>query len=155
MHSLKIPEEYVIPFIEKGHQRVEVQATFEGRSIKFHAALKKYRGQYQIMFGKRNQQELGIFPNDYFSIQLFEDQSKYGVEVPEELSAVLESDIEALEIFESLTPGKIRSLIYTIARFKNSQTRIDKSLTMADNLKMGIRDARELFKAVWLTFNYS
>ena len=89
------------------------------------------------MFGKRLQKELNIFQNDYFEMQLFEDTSKYGVDVPEELDAVFLSDYEAFKIFENLTPGKKRSIIYAISRYKNSQTKIDKSLIMCENLKRG------------------
>ncbi len=148
MHSLVIPEEIARMFTEKGHSRVRVKAQFEGKILEFHAALKQYQGNYVMTFGKRYQKELGIFPNDYFQLQLFEDTSKYGVEVPEELEAVLQSDEDARQIFESFTPGKIRSIIYAIARYKGAQTRIDKSLILAENMKRGIRDQREIFKAV-------
>jgi len=72
-------------------------------------------------------------------LQFFEDTTKYGVEMPEELNAVLLSDYEAFEIFESLTAGKKRGIIYAIARYKNSQTKIDKALLMCENLKKGVR----------------
>ncbi|MEM8508476.1 MAG: YdeI/OmpD-associated family protein [Bacteroidota bacterium] len=146
MHSIIIPEEYAAPFIAQGHSRVKVQASFGGKSIAFHAALKKYHGQFMMMFSKNKQQELELLPNDYFTLQLFEDTSKYGVEVPEELEAVLLSDYDAYQIFESLTKGKQRGLIYAIIRIKKSQTRIDKSLILCENLKRGIRDPRELLK---------
>ena len=147
-HSLIIPESHAFPFVEKGHGRVRVQARFEGKAIDFHAALQKYQGQFVITFGRRYQKELGIYPNDYFELQLFEDNSRYGVEMPEELEVVLQSDPEAKQVFESFTAGKIRSLIYVIARYKNSQTRIDKSIILTENLKRGIRDPRELFRSV-------
>ena len=147
-HSLIIPEQYALPFSEKGQGRVRVQAKFEGHTLNFHAALQKYQGQFVMTFGKRYQKELGVFPNDYFELQLFEDNSRYGVEMPEELEVVLQGDPEAHRIFESFTAGKIRSLIYVIARYKNSQTRIDKSIILAENLKRGIREPRELFRAV-------
>ena len=147
-HSLIIPERHALPFVEKGHGRVKVQVKFEGKMLNFHAALQKYQDQFVMTFGKRYQKELGVFPNDYFEMQLFEDTSRYGVEMPEELEAVLQSDPEALKIFESFTEGRIRSLIYVITRYKNSQTKIDKSIILAENLKRGIRDPRELFKTV-------
>ncbi len=146
-HSLVIPEPYALPFLEANQQRVSVSAEFDGKTIDFHAALQKYQGQFVITFGKRYQKELGVFPNDYFRLQLREDKSKYGVEIPEELEAVLQSDKEAADIFHSFTAGRIRGLIYTIARYKNSQTRIDKSLLLAENLRKGIRDPRQLFRA--------
>ena len=147
-HSLIIPDRHALPFIEKGQGRVKVQATFEGKTLSFHAALQKYQGQYVMTFGKRYQKELGVFPNDYFEMQLFEDTSRYGVEMPEELEVVLQGDPEAFKIFESFTEGKIRSLIYVIARYKNSQTKIDKSIILAENLKRGVRDPKDLFKVV-------
>ncbi|MEN8788915.1 MAG: YdeI/OmpD-associated family protein [Flavobacteriaceae bacterium] len=146
-HSVVVPEPYALPFLKTRQQRVSVRAEFEGRTIDFHAALQKYKGQIMITFGKRYQKELGVFPNDYFKLQLSEDKSKYGVEMPEELEAVLQSDKEAADIFHSFTAGRIRGMIYTITRYKNSQTRIDKSLILAENLRRGIRDPRQLFKA--------
>ena len=147
MHSIVVPDKVAEPFIKGGHKRVKVRASFEDKSLELHAALNRYRGQYTIMFSKSNQKELGIFPNDYFQLQLFEDTSKYGVEVPEELEAVLQSDYDAYQIFESFTKGKQRGIIYAIARYKNPQTRIDKSLMLCENLKRGIRDNKELLKS--------
>ncbi len=147
-HSLVIPDKYALPFIKEGLKRVRVVANFEGRSISFHAAIQRYQERYVITFGKRYQKELGVFPNDYFQIQFIEDTSRYGVDMPEELEAVLEGDMEAMEIFSSFTEGKIRSIIYVISRYKNVQTRVDKSLILAENLRRGLRDTRELFKPV-------
>ncbi|MDH3698891.1 MAG: YdeI/OmpD-associated family protein [Flavobacteriaceae bacterium] len=146
MHSVQIPEEIAFIFIKQGYRRVKVKASFEGKSIEYYAALQKVKGNFILMLNKPNQKKLGIFSNDYFQIQLFEDTSKYGVDMPEELEAVLDSDPDAYEVFESLTLGKKRGLIYAVAAYKTSQTRIDKSLLMADNLKREIRNPKELFK---------
>ncbi|QLG43996.1 YdeI/OmpD-associated family protein [Costertonia aggregata] len=146
-YSLLLPEKIVKPFLEKKLKRVKAKASFQGKELEFHAAIQKRNGQHYMMFGKRYQKELGIFPNDYFKLQFFEDTSKYGVEMPEELDAVLLSDYDAHEIFESFTDGKKRGLIYAISRYKNSQTRIDKSLILCENLKRGLRDNRILLKS--------
>ncbi len=146
MHSVHIPEDIARPFIDKGHNRVKVIVCFKGKTIGYHAALQKIKGNFVVMLNKPNQKKLGVFPNDYFQMQLVEDRSKYGVDVPEELTAVLESDPDAFKLFESLTMGKKRGLIYTVASYKTSQTRIDKSLMMTENLKRGIRDPKALFK---------
>ncbi len=147
IHSLPLPEEIVKTFLEKGHRRVRVVAYHEGNSISFHGALQRRGEGYFLMFGKQNQKALGVFPNDYFQLQFFEDRSKYGVDMPEELEAVLGSDPEAEELFEGLTVGKKRGLIYAILRYKSAQTRIDKSLIMCENLKRGIRDPSALFRS--------
>ena len=88
-YSLLLPLEIIQPFLDKHLKRVKVKACFEGKELVFHAAFQKRNGRYYMMFGKRYQKELGIFPNDYFQLQFFEDDSKYGVEMPEELDAVL------------------------------------------------------------------
>ena len=134
------------PFLDKQLKRVKAIASFEGKKLEFHGAIQKRKGKYYMMFGKRYQKELGIFPNDYFLLQFFEDDSEYGVAMPKELDAVLQSDYEALQIFEGFKPGKKRGIIYGILRYKNPQTRIDKSIMVCENLKRGITDARELFK---------
>lgn len=145
-YSLLLPEAIIAPFLEKKIKRVKAIAKFEGKQLEFHGALQKRNGNYYMMFGKRYQKALGLFPNDYFKLQFFEDSSKYGVAVPEEFDAVMLSDHDAFQIFESLTDGRKRGLIYTIARYKNSQTKIDKTLLLCENLKRGIRDPRALFK---------
>ncbi|SEL41820.1 Bacteriocin-protection, YdeI or OmpD-Associated [Aquimarina amphilecti] len=145
-HTLLIPFEIAEPFIINNQKRVIVKVSFKDTYIEFHAALIKRNDQFFVMFSQKKQKQLGILPNDSFKVQLFEDNSKYGVEMPEELDAVLQSDPEASDIFESFTDGMKRSLIYYVLQFKNSQTRIDKSLIITENLKLGIRDKRQLIK---------
>lgn len=146
-HTLLIPEKIASLFIQRGHNRVKVEACFEEKSISFHGAIQKRKENYFLSFGKRYQKELGIFPNDYFQLQFFEDTSKYGVDMPEELEAVLLCDHDANKIFESFTAGKKRGIIYGILGYKNSQTRIDKSLLVCENLKRGIRHNPDLLKS--------
>lgn len=147
-YHLKIPNEVAEPFANAKQSRVKVKASFNGHEIDFYAAFKKDKANdtYMMMFGKRYQKELGVFQIDYFEMQLFEDTSKYGVEMPQELDAVFLSDYDAYQIFESLTSGKKRSIIYTIIRIKKSQSQIDKAIVLCNNLKRGITKPMELFK---------
>ncbi len=145
-HSFIVPDKIAASFIKKGRKRAIVKITFKSQEVNFHAAIQKFHGSFHITFNKQNQKKLGLFPSDYFEVQLFEDTSKYGVEMPEEFEAVLQSDPEAFATFESLTDGKKRSLIYYILKIKKSQTRIDKALIITENLKLGIRDNKELIK---------
>ncbi len=145
-YALQLPPSIVQPFLDKKQSRVKVEAKFEGNLITFHAAIQKRNGKYVMLFGKQYQKALAAFPNDVLELQFFEDDSKYGVDVPEEFEAVLFSDPDAYNLFETLTPGRKRGLIYAIARYRNSQTRIDKTLLLCDRLKRGIRDPRILLK---------
>ncbi|TBN04810.1 hypothetical protein EYD45_05995 [Hyunsoonleella flava] len=138
-YHIYIPEHIYKSFAKAKLSRVKVMASFQSKTIEFYAAVKKDKNtdDYRIMFGKRLQKELGVLQNDYFEMQLFKDESKYGVDIPEELEEVFKSDSEAFTVFETLTAGKKRSIIYAISRFKNSQTRIDKALIVCENLKRG------------------
>ena len=148
MHSFEVPEAIAGLFRDQGHDRVKVRVRFEGKEVVYHAALKPIKGGFPVMLNKPNQKILGIFPNDYFEVCLFEDTTKYGVELPEEFTAVMDSDPDAQELFDTLSLGKQRGLIYMILRYKNSQTRIDKMLFLCENLKRGIRDPKELFRSL-------
>lgn len=145
-HGIIIPVEIAQTFKDAGHSRVALNASFEGKEISFHGKLHYYQGRFLISFGKRYQKELGVDRNDAFTIQLLENQSKYGVEMPEEFQAVFDSDPMAFEGFEKLTDGKKRSLIYYISRIKNSQTRIEKALIISENIKLGVTDGKEMIK---------
>ncbi|MBX2829129.1 MAG: YdeI/OmpD-associated family protein [Flavobacteriaceae bacterium] len=145
-YGVYIPDIIAESFINQGHKRVLVKASLRDKTHTVHAALQKIKGQYRIMFGKSNQKAIDLTPGESFYMQLFEDTSKYGVEMPEEFQAVLDSDPEASDFFEQLTPGKKRGLIYTILRYKSSQTRIDKALILMENLKLGITDMKEMLK---------
>ena len=148
MHSLIIPEEHYEIFMDTKKPRVKVFARFRDKEISFYAALQRDKeGLIRITFSKQLQKQLAVFPNDYFKLQMYQDDSKYGVEMPQELEEVLKLDEEAMNIFESLSDGRKRSLIYTILRYKNSQTRIDKSLIIIKNLKKGIIDPKLWLKS--------
>ena len=141
--SIILPDQPIQEFIDQNHKRVKVVAVFEDKNIEFYAALKKDKsGLCRMYFSKAKQKDLGVFMNDYFLLQLFEDTSKYGVEMSEELEAVLLSDYEAYTIFENLTPGRQRSIIYTISRYKSAQMRVDKAILLTANLKRGVTDPK-------------
>lgn len=145
-HGVIIPEKHAVAFSEAGHKRVQVKAFFKEKNIEFHGALRLYQGNYIISFGKRYQKELGVFPTDFFEFQLFENTTRYGVEIPKTMQAVMDSDPEGFSYFEKLTDGRKRGLIYYVKRFKNEQTQVDKSLIIFENLKQGMTDPRELIK---------
>ncbi|PWG06414.1 YdeI/OmpD-associated family protein [Polaribacter aquimarinus] len=148
IYNIFISKEIFEPFADQKMSRVKVKTNHQNKTIEFYAAVKKDKmsGDYKMMFSKQKQKELELSLGDEFTIQLFEDTSKYGVDMPEELEAVLMSDYDAYTIFESLTKGKQRSIIYGVLRFKSSQQKIDKALIMCENLKRGNHDPIKMFK---------
>lgn len=79
-------------------------------------------------------------------IQLKKDNSEYGMPVPEELIELWAMDQESWDVFNSLTPGKQRSLLYQIGKPKTSDTRLKKAVQIMDYLKStgGKLDYKEL-----------
>ena len=63
------------------------------------------------------------------------DNSKYGMEMPEELEALLEQDHEGERRFEMLTPSKQRYIIHYVSQVKSSQLKIDRAIMLINNLK--------------------
>ena len=148
IYNIFIPKEIYTPFADKNMSRVKVKILFNGKILDFYAAVKrdKSSGNFKMMFSKQKQKELNLSLGDEFEMQLFEDTSKYGVDVPEELEEVFLTDYEAFKIFETLTKGKQRSIIYGLKRFKTSQQKIDKALIMCENLKRRNFEPMKMFK---------
>ena len=145
-HALALPDAVVRPFVEKDMRRVVVCARFEGKSVRYHAALQKRHGAFYIMFNRKNQKSLGVFPNDYFTVRLEEDQTEFGVDLPPELEEVFRQDTDALEMFRQLTPGAWRSVIYWVRGVASPQRRIERSLTVSRRLHQGAKTASDLVK---------
>ena len=148
IYNIFIPKEIYTPFADKNMSRAKVKILFNGKILDFYAAVKrdKSSGNFKMMFSKQKQKELNLSLGDEFEMQLFEDTSKYGVDVPEELEEVFLTDYEAFKIFETLTKGKQRSIIYGLKRFKTSQQKIDKALIMCENLKRRNFEPMKMFK---------
>ena len=136
-------------FYDAGHKRIILHLYTDDHATYSHSALKysKKQDQFQVMVGKRYRQELNVDTGDTVMAYLTEDRSKYQAPMPEELEAVLLSDYDGFELFESLKPGLQRNIIFYIHRFKDSQKRIDRSLLIMERLKQGTRSLKELTKA--------
>lgn len=122
-YSLLLPLKIIKPFLDQNIKRVKAKASFEGKVLEFHARLKNATETTSMMFGKRYQKELGIFPNSYFKLHFFENDSKYGVEMTKELDAVLLSDYDAFQIFDSFTAARKEGLsmpYYAIKMLKSA-----------------------------------
>lgn len=145
--EIVLPKHQIECFLESKIKRVIVKVSLDDRSISFPAALRTYKsGITKVYFSKSKQKELQAFMNDYIRIQIFEDKSTYGFEMPEELETVLSTDPIAKKLFDELTIGKRRSLVYSILKIKDSDLRIKKSLRFCKNIKLGITDQRVWFK---------
>lgn len=92
-------------------------------------------GAAYITVNKSRMREFGVDLGDEVSVTLELDQSKYGMEMPEELETLLEQDEEGALRFENITPGQQRYIIHYVSQVKSSQKRIDRAIMLINNLK--------------------
>ncbi len=143
MHFVPIPEAQGKEIIEKYGKRVICE--INGGVV--HCAIQKNKDiGYFIMVGKSTKEKIKVDYKEELQLLIKKDDSKYKAEISEELWEVLKTDIEAKEYFEALTPGKKRTIIHRINKAKQSDTRINRALKIAENLKMGITDLKELLR---------
>jgi len=143
-HFLPVPDEEAQAFRDAGHKRVLCSLNEEDP---FHCALARQKGRgYYIMLSKRRLKEHDLKRGDEVAVKLTEDQSEYQAPMPEALDEVLKSDYEGYQVFQSLTPGKQRSIIHMIRRIKSVDLQIERALTIIENLKLGIRNNKDLTK---------
>lgn len=102
----------------------------------FHCAIVSLGdGNGFIMVNTKKQKEYQLKKGEKIAVVLYEDTSKYGMEMPKELEEVLLQDEEGAKRFENLPDGKKRNIIYYVSKTKSSQLRIDKSIVFIENLK--------------------
>jgi Bacteriocin-protection, YdeI or OmpD-Associated/Domain of unknown function (DUF1905) len=144
MHFVLIPTDLVIPFIENGIKRVICRLN---DSVDFHCALMpKKEGGYFINIGSTICKKQNLKLGDEINVSLKHDTTEYQFEMPEEFTEVLYQDPDAFTIFEGLTDGNKRSLIYLVTMVKSSEKRIERALKIVEKLKIGITKPQLIMK---------
>ena len=92
-----------------------------------------------ITFSKQRMKEAEVDLGDVVAVELEKDNSEYGFDVPQEWIAAIEQDPMAKEMFEELTMGRRRSIIYLVIQYKTVEKRIERSLFFLENLKRSPR----------------
>ena len=110
-----------------------------------HAAIltKKELGYY-IRLGKSTVKKLKVKAGDTIKVSIAADLTPFQFELPEELAEVLATDLQANHVFEKLSPGNQRSIIYLVSLLKSTDKRIERALRIAEKLKAGITSARKM-----------
>jgi len=85
-------------------------------------------GNFFIIVATRYMKKIGKQVGDVITFEITEDQNPLGVEIPEVLSVLLAQDEDAKNIFDQLTDGRKRTLIYTIMRTKNIDIQVEMAL---------------------------
>ncbi len=147
----KVPNEVVHSFQFTDAKRVICKLN---NKVEFHCALMPNgKGGYFINVNKEIRSQLKLDIGSNVDVSLILDESKYGMPISAEFEACLNEDSEANTIFESLTPGKKRTLIHIINVVKNSDKKIAKSIVILEHLKIkhgkiDFKMLNEMFKAM-------
>ncbi len=102
--------------------------------VTLHCAIMPNKDTWFVMLNKDVTRRLQCSVGDELRLVMYKDKSEYGMPMPEEFREMLDQDPDADRYFHKLTPGKQRSLLYIISKVKNTDSRIRKSLAIADHL---------------------
>lgn len=132
-HHVMVPEDIVEWFFAQDIKRVICTVN---EDFTWHAALMpKGAGRYFILLNSEVRKEKKLSVGLDVHVSLVEDDSKYGMPLPEEMKELLYQDPEGEKVFHSLTMGKQRSLLHIIGKPKSSGKRLEKALVILDHLK--------------------
>lgn len=131
-HHLMVPEDIARDFIDGNDRRVI--CTFNNTVEKRCALMAADKGWF-ILLTNSELKKLGINTGNKIEVSIKKDNSEYGMEFPEEFRVMLDQDDDADKVFNSITAGKRRSLIYLVNSVKNIQSRINRSIAICDHLK--------------------
>ncbi|MCU0382340.1 MAG: YdeI/OmpD-associated family protein, partial [Chitinophagaceae bacterium] len=81
------------------------------------------------------------------SVDLKEDDTALQFDIPEEFSAVMETDPVAREVFDGLTDGRKRGLIQLVHMVKSPDKKIERALKIAEKIKYGITSPQQIMKS--------
>lgn len=113
---------------------MRLMGTLNGTLFK-RAALSDGVGQFYLSLGAPLCKEAKIKVGQMVEVVIDIDPHPTELDLPEEWLAVLEQDEEAKTVFDSLTLGYQRSLMYYITSAKRTDTRIKRALQMATKLR--------------------
>jgi hypothetical protein len=145
MHYLAIPSKTATALRDKGVKRVLCRIN---DTLDLHAALMQTRdGLQYIMVGKRVLVQLKLKAGMQVSVDLKEDDTALQFDIPEEFSAVMETDPVAREVFDGLTDGRKRGLIQLVHMVKSPDKKIERALKIAEKIKYGITSPQQIMKS--------
>jgi hypothetical protein len=144
MHYFMVDKKTVDKFATTGDKRVICKLN---GTVEFHCAfMQKKEGGHFVNVGSKIRTKLGLSAGDIVTATFTTDNSDFQFESPRELMEVLKTDTEAESIFKGLTDGNKRGLIYLVTQVKSIDKRIERSLKIAERLKLGIKSPREILK---------
>lgn len=132
-YHLKVPDDIYKTFAEQKIKRVLMQIN---NSEKLHSGfMPEGKGKYFLMLSKDLMKKLQLAGGQSVNVFIEEDTTQYGMPISDEMKELLELDPEGEVYFHKLSPGKIRTLLHFVNKFKSSDKRIEKSVIILEHLK--------------------
>ncbi len=114
-----------------------------------HLALKTLKtGEGYLLVNAALRKKYALQVGQTLAISVEPDESPFGMEVPEVLQEFLDQDPYSQNLFLSLSDGKKRSIIHSIASAKSVETQINRTMKIFENLRLGKTHIRELLETV-------
>lgn len=132
-YHIKVPIHVSKSLIENGVKRMRV--TLNEKMTIASGLMPAGDEVYFILINKKVRDTLKVDEGSKIEVHVVEDKSEYGMDMPDELQACLESDKRGNELFQKLTPGKQRNLIYAVGNVKKPDIRIHRALVILEHLK--------------------
>lgn len=118
------------------------------KQIKFQCGLMSLsEGKAYISINSKRMKELGVTKGDIVKVTLTEDNSEYGVDVPEELTELFKQDAEGKRRFDLLKPGMQRYILQYVTTVKSVQLRVERAFFLISNLKQ-LPQGKERFRQI-------
>lgn len=132
--QLRVPPEVTAAFLASPTQR-RVVCVLNGQEPHQCALTPIGAGVYVIKVNQGRIKKLGLQEGGAVVTELFPDDSKYGLPMPDEMAAVLEEDTEGDKLFHALPAGKLRTLLYVVSQGIDSDDRLWRSVQILEHLK--------------------
>ena len=131
-HVVIVPEKIAEEFATENITRIllTIDAHRWRRAIQ-----NKRDGRRYVVLGKEMLRQAGVSRGDHMHVTIEQDTDPDHIEMAAEFTAVLEQDPEALARWETFTVGKKRSLALYVSGAKRSETRIKRSLELAEKIR--------------------
>lgn len=131
---LQVNAEIIDQFEKKRHTRLV--CTIDGQ-VSYSCGLNHLGdGNYFIIVASKYLKQLGKGLGQKVIFEIREDPNPLGVEVPEVLAVLLAQDEEVHRVYQQLTDGKKRSLIYTLLKVKDIDEQVHTALKFLEEASL-------------------
>ncbi len=93
------------------------------------------KGDYFIILNESRCKKIGLVLGEEIEFQIEQDKSELGMTMSDEFAEVMNQFDEAKRVFDVLTPGKKRSLIYWADNVKSAEIKVRRAIMLCTYLE--------------------